>query len=134
MLVLLITVVTTTNVYATSYVADDTSSISSQYHDIFNNYFSKSVSYQYFSYKCHYGNSDRNCYFGIDNDGNFLRIVYQANGNSYIQKYEKGVDEDFSVSGVNVFRKEIDNVIVTNYILSFVFVLTIVFILTHKYV
>lgn len=101
-------------VNAISYTADDTTSISSQYHDIFNNYFSGKNSYKYFTYKCTYGTSERNCYMGIDSKGNYLKIVYDyTNYNNYHIVYEKGKDENFSVSGVNIYEKSVDN----NYII-----------------
>lgn len=107
MLVLVITLVPMVS-FADTYVADDTYTMTSQYHDVFNNYFSPWVSYQYFSYDCVYGSYARQCYLGIDSEGNYLKINYVQDGNNYVVNYQEGVDEDFSVSGINVFKKGID--------------------------
>lgn len=105
-LLITLVLITSPSVNAQSYVADDNYSISTQYHDIFNNYFDGSKSYQYFPYKCNYGNSYyRECYFGIDSDGNYLKIDYKYENNNYTTNYSTGVDESFSVSGNNIFKK-----------------------------
>ena len=105
MLVLGIILVPTISVNAKSYVADDSVTISSQYHDVFNNYFKEYEQYTYFPYECH-ANYSRTCYFGINSKGNYLDISYKIVGNSYELQYKTGVDEDFSVTGVNVFVHE----------------------------
>lgn len=105
MLVLGIILAPTINVNAKSYIADDTVTIPSQYHDVFNNYFKEYQKYTYFPYECN-TNYSRTCYFGIDSQGNYLDISYKNYGNSYELQYTKGVDEDFSVTGVNVFIHE----------------------------
>lgn len=105
MLALIITLVPTVN--AESYISDDTVVISSQYHDLFNNYFDGKSSYQYFPYNCDIGYS-RTCYFGIDKNGNYLKVYYIRFGTSYEQKIETGKDENFSVSGNNIIKKDVD--------------------------
>lgn len=102
MLVFLIISLTTINfVNAQSYQADDTTIISSNYIDMFQNYFGEDTSYKYFTYKCTYGSNERNCYYAIDDDFNYIRVVYLFNGTyNYTTKIETGIDEDFSVSGL----------------------------------
>lgn len=89
---------------AQSYTAED-AMLSSNVHDYFNNYFSGNKSYQYFGYAC----GDRTCYYGIDSDFNYVNITYTSSSTGYSYDYliTTGVDEDFSVSGSNVFKKEI---------------------------
>lgn len=106
MSVLAIMLVPTINAKAVSYRADDTAILSSQIHDYFNNYFSGNKSYQYFGYVC----GDRTCYYGIDSDYNYVNITYQnVSGYSYDYLISTGIDESFSVSGINIFKKEINN-------------------------
>lgn len=105
MLVFLIISLTITNtVNAKSYIADDTTVISSQYVDMFQNYFGDDISYQYFTYKCDYGTSIRNCYYAIDNSYNYINVTYTSSSSyGYNTKIETGVDQDFSVEGL-VFK------------------------------
>lgn len=104
-LVLIIILVPITSVKAQSYTAEDTL-LSSNIHDYFNNYFSGNKSYQYFGYVC----GDRTCYYGIDSDFNFVNITYTStSGYNYNYKITTGVDENFSVSGANVFKKDVNN-------------------------
>lgn len=106
LLTILVLTINVPSVNAQSYVADDNYTINSQYHDLFNNYFDGSKSYQYFPYKCNYGNSYyRECYFGIDSAGNYLKVDYIYENNSYTTNYTTGIDEAFSVSGNNIFKK-----------------------------
>lgn len=105
MLVLIIMLAPTIKVGAKSYIADDTTIISSQYHEFFNNYFDDVVGFQYFTYKCNVNDITRNCYYGIDSKGNYINIGYTYNSyNNYSIQITKGIDEDFSVSGSNVFK------------------------------
>lgn len=105
MLVLLIILAPTTKVNAQSYTAEDTV-LNSNIHDYFNNYFNGNKSYQYFAYTC----GDRTCYYGIDSDNNYVNITYtNINGYSYDYIITTGVDENFSVSGTNIFKKEIND-------------------------
>lgn len=128
MLVLAITPVVTVN--AESYTADDTYIMSSQYHDFFHNYFGENVSYQYFTYKCNFNNYDRNCYYGIDKNNNYIKIEYQDNGSyNYNQIITTGEDENFSVTGINVFKVPVSNSRIILYGLVFVFVIFILLLL-----
>lgn len=105
MLVLTIMLVPTIS-HAQSYIADDSYTLTSQYHDLFNNYFDGKLSYTYFPYNCNYGTyNNRECYFGIDSEGNYLKIDYVQNGNSYETRYTTGIDHDFSVTGSNIIEK-----------------------------
>lgn len=133
MLVLML-IVTTTNVNAVKYEADDNYSMPSQYHYIFNNYFDDSTSYKYFSYKCTVNGRKRNCYYGIDNNNNYLKISYVEIDNNYVVNYEKGIDEDFEVIGSNVFEKNINPVHTTNYAITFFSLLVLLLYLVFKYV
>lgn len=113
--------------YAQTYTSNDETIISSQYHELFNNYFDGSKSYLYFPYSCRVNNYDRVCYMGIDSEGHFLKVEYVAHGGSYSIKVKEGVDEDFSVNGSNVIRKDVSNSEVIKYLLVFAFVLAIIF-------
>lgn len=104
MLALIIMLVPTIS-KAQSYTAEDTL-LSSNVHDYFNNYFSGNKSYQYFGYAC----GDRTCYYGIDSDFNYVNISYtNTSGYSYDYLITTGIDENFSVTGSNVFKKEIND-------------------------
>lgn len=104
MLVLIIMLVPTIS-KAQSYNAEDIL-LSSNVHDYFNNYFSGNKSYQYFGYAC----GDRTCYYGIDSDFNYVNITYtNASGYSYDYLITTGIDKNFSVTGSNVFKKEIND-------------------------
>ena len=104
MLALIIMLVPTIS-YAQSYTAENTL-LNSNVHDYFNNYFSGSKSYQYFGYAC----GDRTCYYGIDSDNNYVNITYtNTSGYSYDYLITTGVDDTYSVTGVNVFKKEIND-------------------------
>lgn len=114
-------IVHTNNVNAQSYVADDNYIISSNYHDFFRHYFGEDKSYQYFSYRCSNDSYNRNCYYGIDSDNNYIKIEYEDTGNySYNQKITTGVDENFSVSGNAIFKQGISQSKFTNIILILV--------------
>lgn len=129
MLVLIITLVPTIS-NAQTYTSNDEVIISTQYHELFNNYFDGSNSYLYFPYTCRYNNYDRTCYMGIDSKGKFLKVEYVANGSSYTNRIKEGVDEEFSVSGANVVRKGVNNSEVIKYILIFfatLIVITMIF-------
>ena len=80
---LLLMIVHTNNVNAQSYVADDNYIISSNYHDFFRHYFGEDKSYQYFSYRCSNDSYNRNCYYGIDSDNNYIKIEYEDTGNGF---------------------------------------------------
>lgn len=125
MLVLLTTlVITCKNVSAKSYVADDNITISSSFHDVFNNYFDESKKYTYFAYKC----DNRTCYFGIDEDNNYLEITYTGTQYNNQIVYKKGTDNNFSVSGVNVFNHNPS----ANSQLLYAFVFSLVFVVFFK--
>ena len=127
MSVLIIILVLTTNVSAKSYIADDSVSVTSQYHDIFNNYFNESLKYTYFPYQCESSSYNRTCYFGIDEKGNYLDISYISNGNnSYTLNYSNGIDENFSVSGSNVFIHKPSSSTLTTYSIIFIFLIILV--------
>lgn len=119
MLVLIIILAPITS-YAKSYVADDNYIMSSNIHDLFDNYFGSSKSYKYFPYKCYYGNYDRECYYGIDKDFNYLNVTYNCES-SYgcSQVIDIGVDENFTVNGKNIYQKEVSADVSILYFLVF---------------
>lgn len=119
MSVLTITLVTTTNVKATTYTADDSVIISSQMHDFFNNYFNGTKSFLYFPFSCSYNDYNRTCYYGIDSENNYVKITYNGSGYNYNQVIETGVDENFQVNGNNVIRKNINPFYIIIYALIF---------------
>lgn len=110
MLVLTIMVVPTIDVRATSYTADDSVIISSQYHDFFNNYFDGKTGYLYFPYSCPTTDYNRTCYYGINKKNEYVKIMYVGSGYSYTQKIETGIDDSFSVTGVNIIHKNVNPV------------------------
>lgn len=118
----------TINVKAISYITDDSIVISSQFHDLFNNYFDGSRSYQYFPYTCNYENYDRTCYYGIDSDNNYLKITYSSlNNYSSSYKIETGVDENFAVTGSNIVKKSVDPLYIILYGFIFLFLVLFIF-------
>lgn len=123
---LAIIIVPTINVKAQSYTSDDSVVIQSQYHDLFNNYFSGKESYLYFPYSCNYNNYNRSCYFGIDKSGNYLKISYTGDSYNYNTQISSGVDENFSVTGSNVVRKSVKPIYIILYGLGFIFALFII--------
>lgn len=130
MLVLIVTLVLTiSEVQAQTYTANNEIVIGTQYHELFNNYFDGSKSYLYFPYTCRINNYDRVCYLGIDSDGKFLKVEYVASGNSYSTRIVEGVDENFSVNGSNVIRKDVSNLEIIKYLSVFFLVLGVMFIL-----
>lgn len=125
-MVFAITLALTTNeVNAKAYVSDDSTTVSSQYHEVFKNYFSEDLKYIYFPYSCSFGNYSRTCYFGIDEYGNYLNISYASSGNSYELKYTSGIDEDFSVTGSNIFTHKPSMATISAYALIFVFLVVL---------
>lgn len=107
MLVLITMLVPTINVNAVTYTADDSVIISSQYHDFFNNYFDGKTGYLYFPYSCSNTDYNRTCYYGIDNNGKYVKIMYVGSGYTYSQKIETGIDKNFQVNGLNVIHKDV---------------------------
>lgn len=102
MLVLTIILAPTINLKADTYVAKDNVVVGSNIHDFYNNYFSDKESYQYFPYDC----GDRTCYFGINNSKEYVRLYYSGNYNNNLQ-IQTGIDENFIVTGVNVFKHDV---------------------------
>ena len=124
MLALIITsAVTIRGVHAKSYVSDDSIIVSDSIHSYFNNYFDGKSSYLYFPYVCNSNQSyNRDCYLGIDKNGNYVNLVYNSSDTYYTTlEIKSGVDENFSVSGVNVFRKSQDYTYIILVSLAFIF-------------
>lgn len=132
-LAFLLTVIGIDYVNAVTYTANDNATMSTQYHDLFNNYFDSKKSYQYFQYSCVFGNTTRQCYYGIDSDFNYLMIdYYQSSTNVWTIRYSKGIDKNFAVNGINVFKKSVDNTYILTISLTFFSVLVILGILTKR--
>ena len=113
---LTISLVITKNVYAESYTTNNTI-MSSNYHDFFKTHF-RGTKYKYFSYDCNKQSSYyRTCYYGIDSEGNYLKIAYDNNNELEITK---GIDNNFSLSGVNYFEVDDFNNL-TLYLKTFLF-------------
>lgn len=102
MLALTIMLVPTINLNAESYTTKDSVLISSNIHDFYNNYFNGSKSYKYFPYDC----NSRTCYFGIDSENNYVRLYYTGDYSNNLT-IQKGVDNNFSVNGVNIVEKDV---------------------------
>lgn len=112
---------------ATSYTADNSVIISSDIHDLYNNYFKKSDTYLYFPYSCYYDSYySRTCYFGINQNNEYLKVDYVTSGNSYTRRITTGTDDNFSVNGNNVIRKEVSIDYVLVVAIGFIFVIKIV--------
>lgn len=128
MLVLTIMLVPIINVKAEAYTSDDTVLLGSNIHDYFEAYFGNNVSYQYFPYVC----GDRTCYYGINSKNEYVNITYQStSGYSYDYMITTGTDSNFSVSGTNIFKKEIDNSRIIIFSLAFMFTFLVVWLLNR---
>lgn len=115
---LIITLVPITS-YAKSYVADDSVIIEDNIHSFFNNYFSSTDTYQYFPYECNYSDYNRTCYYGINQDNEYVDISYTYGDRfNYDRVITTGIDENFSVTGNNVIKKGVS----INYIILIVLV------------
>lgn len=118
MLALTIILVPTTS-YAKSYVSDDSVIIEDNIHSFFNNYFSSTDTYQYFPYECNYSDYSRTCYYGINQDNEYVDISYIIGDRfNYDRVITTGIDENFSVTGNNVIKKGVS----INYIILIVLV------------
>lgn len=126
MLVLTTMLVPTISAKATTYTADDSVIISSQYHDFFNNYFDGKTGYLYFPYSCASSEYNRTCYYGINNKNEYVKITYVGSGYSYTQKIETGIDENFAVNGVNVIHKDVKPIYTIITALAFAIIIYIV--------
>ena len=102
-LVLVIILLPTIKVNASSYVAKNDIIIDTKYYDFFKNQFGDDNTYQFFAFNCSYGNSIRTCYYGIDSNNNYVKIDYNYSDiYNYSLNISKGVDNDFSVTGDNI--------------------------------
>lgn len=117
---LTISLVITKNVYAESYTTNNTI-MSSNYHDFFKTHF-RGTKYKYFSYDCFRQSSYyRTCYYGIDSEGNYLKIAYD-NSDSLV--VSSGIDNNFSLNGINYF--EVDDFNYSNlYLKTFLFLICV---------
>lgn len=104
---------------AKSYVADDSVIIEDNIHSFFNNYFSSTDIYEYFPYECNYSDYNRTCYYGINQDNEYVDISYTYGDRfNYDRVITTGIDENFSVTGNNVIKKGVS----INYIILVVLV------------
>lgn len=127
-MVLITILVPTISVKAVSYTSDDSVLIGSNIHDYFNNYFGENTSYKYFPYVC----GDRTCYYGINSKNEYVKITYTStSGYSYDYDITTGIDENFSVTGTNVFTKEVGNSRILIVSLAFIFTFLIVLLLNR---
>lgn len=102
MLVLLITLVPTIKVNASTYTTKDDIIIDQKYYEYFKANFKENNSYKFFAYDCNYGNYTRTCYYGIDSKNNYIKIDYKSSyGSSYDLQITKGVDDNFILQGTN---------------------------------
>ena len=97
---LVISLVIVSDVYAQSYTTNNTI-MSTNYHDFFKTHF-RGTKYKYFPYDCNMQSTYyRTCYYGIDSEGNYIKISYNSSSDLEVTK---GVDSNFSLSGVNYFE------------------------------
>lgn len=102
MLVLTIILVPITSVSADTYTSKDNTIIGSNYYDFFKSHFGEDKNYQFFAYDCYgSGSYSRTCYYGIDNEFNYVKISYNSSNELEITK---GVDKNFSVTGANIIE------------------------------
>lgn len=102
MLVLVIMFLPTIKVSADTYTAKDNIVFDIKYYEFFKHHF-ENKSYQFFAYDCTYSNYNRTCYFGIDNDNNYVKISYNSDSYNDIS-ITKGIDNNFKVTGMNVIK------------------------------
>lgn len=130
MLVLVIILLPTIKVNASSYVAKDDIIIDTKYYDFFKNQFGDDNTYQFFAYNCIYGNSNRTCYYGIDSKNNYVKIDYNYSDiYNYSLNISKGVDNDFSVTGDNIIHISPSNASILVYCVVFYFVFYVIYIM-----
>lgn len=127
MLVLIITLVPTVN--ADTYTSKDDIIIDTKYYEFFKAHFGEDNYYKFFAYDCYYGTYNRTCYYGIDKDNNFVKVDYTSSGNSYSMKIEKGVDNDFSVTGTNVIEVKPSFISQLVYGFTFSFIVLLIYIM-----
>ncbi len=130
MLALVIILLPTIKVNASSYVSKNDIIIDTKYYDFFNSQFGDDNSYQFFAYDCNYGSSIRTCYYGIDINNNYVKIDYNYfDSYNYSLNISKGVDNDFSVTGDNVINvSPSKNSILVNCVV-FIFVFYVIYIM-----
>lgn len=120
---LIISLVITNDVYADLYTTNNTI-MSSNYHDFFKTHF-RGTKYKYFPYDCNRQSSYyRTCYYGIDSEGNYLKIAYNDNNELEVTK---GVDNNFSLSGINYFEVDDFNYL-SLYVKTILFIICLIFI------
>lgn len=130
MLVLVIILLPITNVNASSYVAKNDIIIDTKYYDFFNSQFGDDNTYQFFSYNCIYGDSNKICYYGIDTKNNYVKIDYKYTDNyHYSLNISKGIDNDFSVTGDNIIYVSPSKTSILAYCVVFFFVYYIIYIM-----
>lgn len=126
-MVLTIILVPISSVSAETYTSKDNAIINSTYYEFFKSQFGEDKYYKFFAYDClGSGSYSRTCYYGIDNDFNYVKISYNSNNELQITK---GIDEDFSVSGVNVIEVKPSINVQIAYGFAFVFVCYIIYIM-----
>lgn len=130
MLVLVIILLPTIKVNATSYVAKNDIVIDLKYYEFFNRQFGDDNTYQFFAYDCIYGSSRRTCYYGIDINNNYVKIDYDYNDNyNYTLNISKGVDNDFSVTGDNIINVSPSKTSILLNCVVFIFVFYVIYIM-----
>ena len=130
MLVLVIILLPTIKVNASSYVAKNDIIIDTKYYDFFKNQFGDDNTYQFFAYNCSYGNSIRTCYYGIDSNNNYVKIDYNYSDiYNYSLNISKGVDNDFSVTGDNIINVSPSKSSILVNCVVFIFVFYVIYIM-----
>lgn len=130
MLVLVIILLPTTKVNASSYVAKNDIIIDLKYYEFFSSQFGDDNTYKFFAYNCYYGSSTRTCYYGIDINNNYVKIDYNYIDNyNYNLNISKGVDNDFSVTGDNIIYISPSKTAMLTYCVVFIFVFYIIYIM-----
>ena len=130
MLVLVIILLPTIKVNASSYVAKNDIIIDTKYYDFFKNQFGDDNTYQFFAFNCSYGNSIRTCYYGIDSNNNYVKIDYNYSDiYNYFLNISKGVDNDFSVTGDNIIHINPSKTSILVYCVVFIFVFYVIYIM-----
>lgn len=127
MLVLLVILVPTVNVYADTYTTKDDIVIDTKYYEFFKSKFGEFTSYKFFAYNCTRSNYSYNttCYYGIDSSNNYVKISYVDDS----LNVSTGIDENFALNGSNYIdvKPSVNAVFCTAFVFAFTLSIFLVF-------
>lgn len=120
MLVLIIMLVTTTNVSALDLTSSNNSIIPEDVIQTFKNSLN-TAHFNYLSYDCNINNVTRTCYFAYDKKGNYISITYTNETYNSQRIINKGQDNNININGLTYSYFDYSQIILI--LLSFIFVL-----------